>query len=92
MHDVSCGRHLGDRPPHLPGRADQGLLLWGRAVVPGVLGERFSRDSHFTETNSAQPLFLPSSPAPAGCVPSCRWQSTDIGVSPLVGTSEWTAS
>ena len=86
--DVSCDRPLGDCPPHLPRRADQGHLLWWRAAVPGVLEEGFSQDSHFTGANSAQPIFLGSSPAPEARVPRCRWQSRDIGVSPLVGTDK----
>lgn len=93
--DVSCDRPLGDRPlgdrpPHLPRRADQGHLMLWRVVVPGVLEEGFSQDGHFTGTNSAQPLFLGSSPALEGHVPRCRWQSRNIGVGPLVGTNEWT--
>ena len=88
--DVSCDRPLGDCPPHLPRRADQGHLMLWRVAVPGVLEEGFSQDGHFTGTNSAQPLFLGSSPALEGHVPRCRWQSRNIGVGPLVGTNEWT--
>ena len=88
--DVSCDRPLGDRPPHPPRRADQGHLMLWRGAVPGVLEEGFSQDGHFTGTNSAQPLFLGSSPALEAHVPRCRWQSRNVGVSPLVGTNKWT--